>query len=110
MPPAIGMTLNNGWVLLGIGGFTPGWLFVKQVIYIVLTVFVMVALRPQSTKLAVAFQSAASDGSMTDEARELVSRMWMLVTIHTLIVLVNVILAVWKPAIGRCRHAEGHTG
>jgi hypothetical protein len=37
---------------------------------------------------------------MTDEARELVSRMWMLVTIHTLIVLVNVILAVWKPAIG----------
>lgn len=60
----------------------------------------MVALRPQSTKLAVAFQAATSDGSMTDEARELVSRMWMLVTIHTLIVLVNVILAVWKPAIG----------
>jgi hypothetical protein len=95
----IGMTLNNGWVLLGIGGFTPGWLFVKQVVYIVLTVFVMVTLRPESAKLAAAFKAATSDGSMTDEARGLVSRMWMLVTIHTLVVLVNIILAVWKPAI-----------
>lgn len=96
----IGMTLNNGWVLLGIGGFTPGWLVVKQVVYIVLIVFVMVALRPQSDKLAAAFKAATSDGSMSDEARGLVSRMWILGTIHTLIVLVNIILAVWKPAIG----------
>lgn len=96
----IGMTLNNGWVLLGIGGFTPGWLFVKQVIYIVLIVFVMVVLRPQSEKLAAAFKAATSDGSMIDEARELGSRMWTLGTIHSLIVLVNIILAVWKPAIG----------
>lgn len=96
----IGMTLNNGWVLLGIGGFTPGWLFVKQVIYIALIVFVMVVLRPQSDKLAVAFKAATSDSSMTAEARRLGSRMWTLGTIHTLIVLVNIVLAVWKPAVG----------
>jgi hypothetical protein len=96
----IGMTLTNGWVLLGIGGFTPPWLLIKQIVYIGLFVMVMVWIQPHAQRLEKAFGEATAAGSMTEEARALVSRLWTLVSIHSLLVLVNIILAVWKPSFG----------
>lgn len=96
----IGMTLSNGWVLLGIGGFTPSWLLVKQIVYILLIVLVMGWIQPTSKRIAKAFGEATTGGVVTDEARAHMSRLWTLGSIHTLLVLVNIILAVWKPALG----------
>lgn len=96
----IGLTLNNGWVLFGIGGFTPGWLLIKQVVYVLLIVLVMLGIRPISERLAKSFSEATHNGLMTEEAREILSRMWTLGQLHTLLVFINIILAVWKPSIG----------
>jgi hypothetical protein len=60
----------------------------------------MLGIRPLSERLAKAFSEATSNGLMTEEARGLLSRMWTLGQIHTLLVLINIILAVWKPGIG----------
>lgn len=93
----IGMTLNNGWVLFGIGGFTPTWLFIKQIIYVALIVIVMGFVRPNAERLQKAFDVSTAGGVLTDEARGLLPQTWLLGDIHTLLVLINIILAVWKP-------------
>lgn len=96
----IGLTLNNGWVLLGIGGYTPPWLIVKQVVYIALLVLVFAWLQPVSKKVVTAANEATANGVVTDEARAHISRLWTLGSIHSLLVLINIILAVWKPSLG----------
>lgn len=96
----IGMTLHSGWALLGIGAFTPGWLVLKQIIYLGLIAYVMLVLLPRSNRIAALFEASTASGILSDEGREHLHRFWMIGMVHTLIVLVNVFLAVWKPTIG----------
>lgn len=96
----IGMTLHSGWALLGIGAFTPGWLVLKQIIYLGLTAYVMVVLLPQSKRIEKLFGDSTASGILSDDGREHLHQFWMIGRVHTLIVLVNVLLAVWKPGIG----------
>ncbi len=95
----LGLTAVDGYSILGIGGYTPTWLFVKQLVYIGLMVFVTVYLQPTGKRLKESFESATEGGIASDETRALAHRIWMLGRIHTLLVLVNIILAVWKPTI-----------
>lgn len=96
----IGMTLHSGWALLGIGSYTPPWLALKQVIYLVMLAYVMVILRPKAEQLMKSFATSTASGILNDEGRALLSQFWVIGTIHSLIVLVNIVLAVWKPALG----------
>ncbi len=95
----LGLTAVDGYSILDIGGYTPTWLFVKQLVYIGLMILVTVYLQPTGKRLKRSFEALTEDGIATDEVRALGSRIWMLGRIHTLLVLVNIILAVWKPTV-----------
>lgn len=85
--------------VLGIGGPTPMWLVIKQIIYIIIIILIQVQVQPTAKRvypqLAAALQGA---GSVTEEARGLLSRMETTSLITSALVVVNIILAVWKPS------------
>jgi hypothetical protein len=94
----LGLTWVYRWSLLGIGGFTPTWLIIKQVIYIGLLFIVFVWIQPTSKRLAQAFTAADNDApTATSEMRSLFERIMRMSNLHNLLVLTNIILAVWKP-------------
>jgi hypothetical protein len=70
---------------------------IKQVIYIILLVTVFALIRPQSERILAALRQAAqgSDG-VTAEISDLAARFGMISTLHSVLVLVNIVLAVWK--------------
>lgn len=85
----LGLLGVDGYALLGIGGFTPTWLFIKQVIYIIAMAIVGgVVIR--GTR---GMEAAAAAGNPV----EIPPRVLMASRLVNVLVLVNIVLAVWKP-------------
>ncbi|MFN8530426.1 MAG: hypothetical protein U0670_17630 [Anaerolineae bacterium] len=82
---------------LGLMGTTPTWLFIKQIVYIIAFVLAMALINPQSRKVGAALAAAVRSGDLS-EVRALEPRLTMLTMISNLLVVINIILAVWKPA------------
>ncbi len=83
---------------LGIGGsVTPLWLFIKQIVYIILLVIVFVGINPLAARLQKQI-AVASDGNSlaTSEMRAQLNRLRMIVYAHDAFVLLNIVLAVAK--------------
>jgi len=83
---------------LGIGGsVTPLWLFIKQIVYIILLVIVFVGINPLAARLQKQI-AVASDGNIlaTAEMRAQLNRLRIIVYAHDAFVLLNIILAVAK--------------
>lgn len=94
----LGLTALSHYGLLGIGGtVTPLWLFIKQIVLIILMVIVFVGINPIAMRLQKQI-TVAADGSTlaTPEMRADLSRVRKIVYIHDAFVLVNIILAVAK--------------
>src|SRR5690349_9192033 len=90
----------DGFGLLGIGGsFTPTWLLIKQLVYIVAMILVGALIVPYNARIEKQLAEAAESASVvTPEVRRLSERVRNASFMVNLLVLVNIILAVWKPA------------
>ena len=94
----LGLILLEGLGFLGIGGPTPAWLMIKQVIYVIALILVFAVIQPAGKRAALAMQQAAqSGGPVSEEARAAARRAEQVSHLLNLLVLVNIILAVWKP-------------
>ena len=82
----IGLISIDGYALFGIGGFTPTWLFIKQVIYVIAIVIVGAVI----TRGMREMMTAGGSG-------EIPPRVQMASYLVNALVLVNIVLAVWKP-------------
>ena len=94
----LGLTAVSSYGLLGIGGtVTPLWLFVKQIVLIILMVIVFVGINPIATRVQSQITAAANGAALaTPEIRADLSRIRMIVYVHDAFVLLNIILAVAK--------------
>ena len=94
----LGLMVITGYGIFGIGAPTPLWLFIKQIIYVVLLVIVFVFIRPVASDLEADFAEArANNGLVSDQIKALARRVYSLGHIHTALVIINLVLAVWKP-------------
>lgn len=94
----LGLVILEGLGFLGIGGPTPTWLVIKQVIYLILLGMVFTLIRRGSERLeGLLEQAKTADGIVTPEIREQAAGFGKIALLHNLLVLVNIILAVWKP-------------
>ncbi|MCA9904890.1 MAG: hypothetical protein KC547_13630 [Anaerolineae bacterium] len=95
----LGLIWVDGYGLLGIGGgLTPTWLMVKQIVYIILLILVFGLITPRVKQYQqAAAAAAASGGAVTPEVRSLWNQARTIALIHSALVLLNIILAVWKP-------------
>ncbi len=106
-----GMIAGNGILLTGLGllatdhlGFlgigdsiTPLWLFIKQIVYIILLVIVFVGINPIAARLQKQIAVAAEGNTAaTPEMRAALNRLRMIIYAHDAFVLLNIILAVAK--------------
>lgn len=96
----LGLIAVDGFGLLGIGGsFTPTWLLIKQIVYIVAMVVVGALIVPNSARIEKQLAEAAQGASVvTPEIQQLNGRVRNASLVINLLVLTNIILAVWKPA------------
>ena len=85
----IGLISIDGYALFGINGFTPTWLFIKQVIYVIAIVIVAVFITRGTREM----RAAAAAGNTA----ELPPRVQMASYLVNVLVLINIVLAVWKP-------------
>lgn len=93
----LGLLATSHYGLLGIGGsITPMWLFIKQIVYIILLVMVFAGINPLATRLLQQITAAAGQPLATSEMRGMLSRLRYIVYIHDAFVLANIILAVAK--------------
>lgn len=83
---------------LGIGGsVTPVWLFVKQIVYIILLVIVFVGINPIAIRLQKEITAATDAGTVaTSDMRLQLNRLRMIIYAHDAFVLLNIIMAVAK--------------
>lgn len=94
-----GLLWTNGLSFLGIGGFTPTWLLIKQIVYLVAMLIVFLALVPQQRKLIPKIiEAARGTPKVTPEIRQMNTRLTWISRFINLLVLVNIFLAVWKPS------------
>jgi hypothetical protein len=94
----LGLGFIRGEGFLGIGGVTPLWLLIKQVNYIIILVLLMALLQPTAKRIYPAFaQAVQSAGTVTPEVQALFSRLQTVSLLINALVVVNIILAVWKP-------------
>ncbi len=85
----LGLVGVDGYAILGIGGFTPTWLFIKQVIYLIAMAIVgMVIIRGTRS-----FEADVAAGRTT----EIPSQVVLASRLVNVMVMVNIFLAVWKP-------------
>lgn len=85
----------DGYGLFGLfGGYTPTWLFIKQVVMVIALVLVFAVIRPAGAKYSTALAAAARDGDIT-QVQALAPRLEQLANISHALVIVNIILAVW---------------
>jgi hypothetical protein len=83
---------------LGIGGFTPTWLLIKQIVYLVAMLIAFLFIVPTQRKLVPQFiEAARGTPTVTPEIRRLSEQMTNASRLINLLVLVNIVLAVWKP-------------
>lgn len=94
----LGLLATSQLGLLGIGGtVTPLWLFIKQIVYIILLVIVFAAINPAAARLQAQVAAAAQGSTLaTPEMRGTLKRLQKIVYVHDAFVLVNIILAVAK--------------
>jgi hypothetical protein len=94
-----GLIAVDGLGFLGIGGgVTPTWLFIKQVIFLIALILVFTLLIPASVRgTRQLVEATRRAGSVTPEIRQLYTRVDFIGRFNNLLVLVNIILAVWKP-------------
>jgi hypothetical protein len=94
----LGLLAVNGYAFLGIGGYTPLWLFAKQIIALVALAIVFIWIQPADKRLSAEFAAAAKvDSRVTPEMLVIDKRMAQISHINNLLVLINIVLAVWKP-------------
>ncbi len=94
----LGLLATDHLGFLGIGGsITPLWLFIKQIVYIILLIIVFVGINPLALRLQRQI-TVASDGNTlaTHEMRTQLNRLRMIIYVHDAFVLLNIILAVAK--------------
>lgn len=93
-----GLIWVDGYSFLGIGGFTPNWLMVKQIVYLAAMGLAFVVLIPAQNRLRPQFIAAAKGTpKVTPEVRQLSERMMLTSRLINLLVLLNILLGVWKP-------------
>ena len=80
---------------LGIGAPTPTWMFIKQVVYIILVVIGVAVMMPQAMRLGKLME--ASKGAPTAESRAILARLGTYGYVINLLVFINIVLAVWQP-------------
>jgi uncharacterized membrane protein len=94
----LGLTFVSRWGVVNIGGFTPDWLLVKQIVYSVLLVIVFAGIMPASRRLIKQFNAQANGNpSVTPEMGRLARRIRWLGYLEALLIVVNITVAVWKP-------------
>jgi hypothetical protein len=94
-----GLIWVDGLSFLGIGGFTPTWLLIKQIVYLVAMGIVFFFIVPTQRKIVPQFiEAARGTPSVTPEIRQLSAQLTNASRLINLLVLVNIVLAVWKPA------------
>jgi hypothetical protein len=94
----LGLLAISGYGFLNIGGLTPNWLLFKQVIYLAAMGLVLLVFIPTERKLGPQFVAAAKGTpAVTPEIRALHIRLQMTSNLINLLVLINIMLAVWKP-------------
>lgn len=76
------------------GAYTPTWLFIKQVVYIVALVLVFAVIRPAGAKYTVALADAAKGGDIA-QVQALAPRLEQYANLSHSLVIVNIVLAVW---------------
>jgi hypothetical protein len=94
----LGLLAADHLGFLGIGGsITPLWLFIKQIVYIILLVIVFVGINPVAARLQKQI-TVATDGNTlaTSDMRAALNRLRMIIYAHDAFVLLNIILAVAK--------------
>lgn len=93
----LALVILEGLGFLGIGGATPTWLVIKQIIYLILLAMVFTLIRRAGSQMEIALEKAkAANGVVTAEIRGLSERISQISLAHNLLVLVNILLAVWK--------------
>ena len=94
----LGLLATDHLGFMGIGGsITPLWLFIKQIVYIILLIIVFVGINPIAGGLQKQL-AVATDGNKlaTPEIRTQFNRLRMIIYAHDAFVLLNIILAVAK--------------
>lgn len=88
----------DGLAFLGIGGFTPNWLLIKQIVYLAAMGIAFLVLMPMQRRLASQFiEAARGTPTVTPEIRRLNARLTNVSRLINVLVVVNIILGVWRP-------------
>lgn len=86
------------YAILGIGGFTPTWLFIKQVIYIVaMAITGAMIIRPTPIIMPQLLQAASRGEAPSAETTAQLERVFTISHVVNLLVLINIILGFWRP-------------
>jgi hypothetical protein len=85
--------------ILGITSYTPTWLIIKQIVYIVAMGVVGALITPAARKIEAKFMEAMQGASsVTPEIEQMSKQLISYSRIINLLVLINIFLAVWKPS------------
>jgi hypothetical protein len=89
---------TDNLTFLGIGGFTPTWLLIKQFVYLLAMGIAFLFIIPTQRKLVPQFiEAARGTPHVTPQIRQLTAQMTNASRLINVLVLVNIVLAVWKP-------------
>ena len=92
----LGLIGVDRYGFLGIGGATPTWLVIKQIIYIVLLVLGIGVLAPMGVRIQKQMAAARDGGAPPADLQQMMRRMTTLGYVSNLLVFINICLAVWK--------------
>lgn len=94
----LGLAGIDRYGVFNIGGVTPDWLLIKQIVFVVAMVMVFALVQPMAKKIFPEFaKAAAGGGTVTSEVRAQFSRLKQVSMVINLLVFVNIVLAVWGP-------------
>ncbi|MBX3086570.1 MAG: DUF2269 family protein [Anaerolineae bacterium] len=94
-----GLIWADGWGLFNLTAPTPSWLVLKQVFYVIAFGIVGALVIPGQAQMRKAAATVAQ-GNPPADILAIENRAIMASHVVNLIVLINIILAVWKPFIG----------
>jgi len=93
----LGLLATDRLGFLGIGGITPPWLMIKQIVYIILLVIVFAVIMPTARRLHTQFEATlGSSALITLEMSALHRRLVMISYLHDALVIFNIFMAVAK--------------
>ncbi len=93
----LGLIGVDKYGFLGLGGVTPTWLVIKQIIFIILLVVGGGIMTPLSIRLRKQMAAARAGGAPPADVQEIMARLTMIGYGVNLLVFINICLAVWKP-------------